>query len=331
MSVRSEAVGPATTGDGGRDGVLPPVGPEPGISHWHAAYVVRVCDDVLDPFAGENDPLGIHSHGDGLIHVHPFVEESGFENATLGLFADAMGFTLSDGALTLPGGGTWRDGDLCGGVPGRVFVDRWVGPDPDSPVTRVFEAPAELRFEADRELYQIAFAPADSPPVVPPAWERLDQVSAPVVDAESLVRLDPDADPGTIRIYPVGEVTAGPCSPDWVPESVLSGEPACFLPAEPVLARAQAIESARAVTFDRRPAVELVITPALRSLIVDRFRAGAAGGEAIEPGLAIAIEVGGHVVSAPPVALPPANATRLIVSGGLSVQSAQRLADLLDP
>ena len=145
---------------------LPAVGPVPTSSHWHAAYVVRVCDDVLPPFESDSDPLGIHSHGDGLMHVHPFFEESGYENARMSLFADAMGFEVSDGELTLPGGGTWRDGDLCNGVPGRVFVDRWASPDSQSQAERLFQGLDEIRYQADGELYQIAFAPVDSFPVV---------------------------------------------------------------------------------------------------------------------------------------------------------------------
>ncbi len=144
---------------------LPAVGPVPTSSHWHAAYVVRVCDDVLPPFESDNDPLGVHSHGDGLMHVHPFFEESGYENARMSLFADAMGFEVSDGELTLPGGGTWRDGDLCNGVPGRVFVDRWASPASQSPAERLVHGLDQLRYHADGPLYQIPLA--SNPPVLP--------------------------------------------------------------------------------------------------------------------------------------------------------------------
>lgn len=310
---------------------LPAVGPAPGSSHWHAAYVVRVCDEVLAPFESEADPAGIHSHRDGLIHVHPFFEESGFERATMGLFADAMGFRLADGELTLPGGGTWRDGDLCDGVPGRVYVDRWKGPDPGSEVTRVFEGLGELRFLRDRELYHIAFAPADAPPVVPPTWERLDQVSVPIVEVEPWVRIAAGADPESVRFYPAADVSAAPCLDGQVAESVLAGEAACFTPGTPVLERAEAISAARAVTFDRSPAVELTITPALRSLILGAF----ASADPDEPGsagngLVIVVEVDGAVVSAPLLAQPSRSETRLIISGGFSVESARALAAVLD-
>ena len=78
----------ACGGDDGDDGSLPkPEGPEVG-DHWHAVFAIYACGDFLavqDP----NDPLGIHTHSDGLIHIHPFEEEAAGENATLGVFFEA--------------------------------------------------------------------------------------------------------------------------------------------------------------------------------------------------------------------------------------------------
>lgn len=88
--IRGGRTAPAGSTNASPATALPAIGPAPGSSHWHAAYVVRICDDVLAPFDSDADPLGIHSHVDGLIHVHPFFEESGFEQARLGLFAEAM-------------------------------------------------------------------------------------------------------------------------------------------------------------------------------------------------------------------------------------------------
>src|SRR5688500_3304374 len=39
--------------------------------HWHAAYGVYLCDTFQPPLTNERDPLGIHTHGDGVIHIHP--------------------------------------------------------------------------------------------------------------------------------------------------------------------------------------------------------------------------------------------------------------------
>src|SRR5688572_1252934 len=44
--------------------------------HWHAAYGIYACDAFLAPLSDERDPKGIHSHADGIIHIHPFVRSA---------------------------------------------------------------------------------------------------------------------------------------------------------------------------------------------------------------------------------------------------------------
>src|SRR6476619_3770453 len=51
--------------------------------HWHAAYGVYLCDQFAPPITDTRDPKGIHTHGDGIIHIHPFVRSSSGNNATL--------------------------------------------------------------------------------------------------------------------------------------------------------------------------------------------------------------------------------------------------------
>lgn len=315
---RAEFVAPTSS--------LPAIGPVPASSHWHAAYVVRVCDDVLAPFDSTDDPLGIHSHADGIIHIHPFFEASGYEQATMGLFADAMGFELSDGELTLPGGGTWRDGDLCGTRPGRVFVDRWSEADPATPTERIFEGLEELRFRADGELYQIAFAPEDSAPVVPPSAALLPEVSNLAPAPEPWVDLGPLAnDPsatGTLAVWVVGQVAEPPCSVGSLPERVLDDQVRCFRPAGEALTGAQSARSARAVQLNRRPAVELVVAPPLRQLIDAHFAS-------TEDPLTLAIEFDGAVVQVAQLVRPPLG-ERLVIAGGMTESTAIALAALLN-
>lgn len=299
---------------------LPVLGPIPGSSHWHSAYVVRVCDDVLDPFDSDADPLGIHSHADGLIHVHPFVVESGYEHATLSLFLDAMGVELQDGALTLPGGGTWRDGDECNGQPGRVFVDRWEGPGSSGFPERIFEDMPGIRFQGDREMFQIAFAPADSPPVVPPAEAQLDQVSAPAPSDRVWIDVARDADPDSVHLWPVASVAELPCEEPFVENRVLSGAPTCYQAGETRFRAEEAVVSARAVQLNRRPAVELTITPQLRTFLETELSSA---------GLVMAIEVDGYVVTALRFERLPVSRDRVVLAGGFDTESAERLADLL--
>ena len=124
----------------------------------------------------------------------------------------------------------------------------------------------------------------------------------------------------------VDAVSGGPCEGDQVSESVLYGGASCFERGPDVFERAEAIDAARAVTFNRQPAVELTITPAFRRFIVDQF---APGSVAIERGIVIAVEVDGGVVTAPLLTRPSASEDRLVLAGGLSVESATDLARVL--
>ena len=50
---------------------------------------------------------GIHSHGDGLIHTHPFVTSEQGTNATLGHFLGNGGWSVSADSFDNSGGYTW--------------------------------------------------------------------------------------------------------------------------------------------------------------------------------------------------------------------------------
>ncbi len=188
--------GDPTAGPSGRQpSVLP--GPyatdEPPVAnqdHWHSAYGVAICGDRFEPpFTSEDDPAGIHSHSDGVIHVHPFFPEAAGANATLGVFLGAMGASLTDDRLTLDDGRTFTEGDdTCDGEPAVLQVARW----PDATLAgstdpEVFtEGLSGLRFENDLEAYTIAFAPegADLPPPSSiPQLSLLSDVPPPAVPA----------------------------------------------------------------------------------------------------------------------------------------------------
>lgn len=311
----SESESPVATG------VLPALGPLPAASHWHAAYVIRICDDVLAPVVSENDPLGIHTHGDGLMHVHPFFEESGYEQATIGLFADAVGLGLSTGELTLPTGGTWRDGDLCNGVPGRVFVDRWEGPLADSPVERIFTDFEAIRFTGDAELYQIAFAPEDSVPVVPPSAALLPEVSNLAEPPEPWIEVPPGATRDQVSLWPVGQITGSPCGPGQIREQREARDDRCFDRGGEPLAALDGVASARAVLLNRRPALELTMAAPLQGLIADHF---AVSGDPF----VFAIEIDGAVATVAQLARNPVS-DRLVIASGFDEEAARAMAVLL--
>ena len=294
---------------------LPAVGPVPNFSHWHAAYIVRLCDDVLDPFETDNNPLGIHSHNDGVMHVHPAFESSGYEAASLQLFADAMGFRISDRELTVPCAGTWRDGDLCNGVPGRVFVDKWSGPDPRGAVQRIFSGIDEIRYEADGELYQIGFAPADAAPVVPPASSQLSELSDLAPPSEPWVDVEHVAT-GEVSVWIVSREAQQPCESGFIPEQ---GTSQCYSRGSRPFADRDVAVSARAVDLNRSPGIDLVMTPTFRQTLEEAFFDDPANP------VALAVEVDGAVVTVAVLSRPPVS-DRLVLAGGFSVDSALALA-----
>ena len=55
---------------------------------------VPVFESPVGSPAGTQN-AGIHSHGDGLVHIHPFTAAEAGKNATLGKFAQYAGITLS--------------------------------------------------------------------------------------------------------------------------------------------------------------------------------------------------------------------------------------------
>ena len=109
-----------------RGGGGTPTSDEPPVArrdHWHAAYGVYVCDRFLPPIQNPRDPRGIHTHNDGLIHIHPFTSSAGGRNATLGVFLDAVDLELSDERIEVPGGEALSEGDdQCNGQPGEVVL-----------------------------------------------------------------------------------------------------------------------------------------------------------------------------------------------------------------
>lgn len=90
---------------------LPTSGPSVD-DHWHIAYGINLCGEWIDLVGdledvdgnGEfiNDDFvstGIHSHDDGLMHIHPHSPLGAGANATLGVFFDNYGIELGDDGL----------------------------------------------------------------------------------------------------------------------------------------------------------------------------------------------------------------------------------------
>ena len=97
--------------------------------HWHAALGVNVCGEwVADAPEFHNDAdspsirAGIHSHGDGLIHIHPVVSAESGDRATVGKYFGYGGWVASEDSFTMWDGQEHNSGDDCNGNEAQV---RW--------------------------------------------------------------------------------------------------------------------------------------------------------------------------------------------------------------
>lgn len=136
--------------------------------HWHVAYGIYVCDKFLPPIQSDRDPLGIHTHNDGIIHIHPFQRAASGNNATLKIFAETVGLKVNATSFKVPGDKTYRDGQECDGKDSEVqfFVNG----------TRRTGNPASYKY-TDRAEIVLAFAPKDHDvPMRPPSAPNLDNL-----------------------------------------------------------------------------------------------------------------------------------------------------------
>ncbi len=87
-------------------------GPTIGRDHWHAAYQVYVCGQRQPDFAIWQG--GIHTHDDGIIHIHPVLPSEEGEGARLTRWFQYGGGKLTQTQMRMPGSReTFRTGDEC--------------------------------------------------------------------------------------------------------------------------------------------------------------------------------------------------------------------------
>ena len=171
--------------------------------HWHAAYGIYICDEFVPAIQSDRDPSGIHTHNDGVIHIHPFTRAVSGRNATFGVFADTVGLEVGKDFIEVPGGTRYENGDTCEGQDekGRLQVllngDERTGD------------PKKLRLR-DRDLLVIAFAPGDAEiPEDPPSKSGLDNLSdvSPVSNPEASTTVPAGTETTTATSAPGGTDT----------------------------------------------------------------------------------------------------------------------------
>lgn len=181
--------------------------------HWHSAIGVYVCDAFLPPEAEFESPVGIHTHADGVIHIHPFSSGGAGENATLGTFLEGSSIELTNDDLTV-GDETWENGESkCGDETGELVVARWQDVEgTDSEPSLIYKDFDDLRFRGDGEGYTIAFVPEGSTDIPKPeSAAQLTQLgavdsdpTATTLPTETTLPVDPNAavDPNATTTVP---------------------------------------------------------------------------------------------------------------------------------
>jgi len=153
---------------GSRDAVA---SPRVGKDHWHAVYEVYDCvsDSFMPSFQGNLDPHGIHSHNDGLIHIHPFDGSASGADAKLGVFLESMGASVDESGISAPDFATLEAGADCGGQPSVIKVARFTV-DPDINLVQVYDSGlSDIHFDHNREAFTIARVAPDQDPPQPEA------------------------------------------------------------------------------------------------------------------------------------------------------------------
>jgi len=123
------------------------------VDHWHVAYGVYVCDRYLADVEREGDQNGIHTHGDGVVHVEPLGPSTSGSKAVFRRFEEALDLEITSSTVRwvdglVPVEATVRGG--CDGRPAEVatFVDG----------TRVAGAPGSVRLR-DGQVIVVALMP----------------------------------------------------------------------------------------------------------------------------------------------------------------------------
>ena len=90
--------------------------------HIHMAYAINDCGKWLAPIPTFESSFGIHTHGDGVLHIHPYLASASGKNATFSVFEDGAGMTTSPTGLHYTG--VTVKGD-CNGKPAVLRAAYW--------------------------------------------------------------------------------------------------------------------------------------------------------------------------------------------------------------
>lgn len=151
-----------------RSDAVPPllnVGPAgSGDYHWHSALGFYRCDAFLSNIErGQEwpDVSGIHTHGDGVIHIHPFSSSATGSRARMKVFFQTMGLKLENDEVELTSGESLKSDQQCDGKPAVLVLARFNANKPEDKPEIIRENFGNVRFLADGEAFTFALVPED--------------------------------------------------------------------------------------------------------------------------------------------------------------------------
>ncbi len=180
--------------------VAPLAGGEGVGDHWHWAYSINHCGTILSPAAEPPESAGIHTHGDGLVHIHPFRPDVSGANAKLGVFFEASGAELTDESYT-PGPTeekvTLSEEEGCDGKPATLKLAIWEdATDLDAEPTIIDEGLADFVFDSDGGMITLALVAAGEE-IPPPPADRVQRLAGASNLPTGELPVTPGDDPGT--------------------------------------------------------------------------------------------------------------------------------------
>jgi hypothetical protein len=142
--------------------------------HWHAAYGFNLCGKWAEPLVDgpAGDQHGIHTHGDGLVHTHPFDSTVAGKNATFGkLMADTVTSVNATSVNLKRKGEKFKNGDKCGKKTGELtwYVFKNLK---DKKGTKMSGNPSSWRIK-DGQLIVVSFNPKGFKVTQPPSAAEL--------------------------------------------------------------------------------------------------------------------------------------------------------------
>ena len=179
---------------GSADAVAPKLG-----DHWHAAYGIYDCDHFLPPLTDvvQPDETGLHTHGDSLMHMHPFGTRYTGKGANIGNWGITVGLEVTDTSIKAAGIDK-KNGDTCGDEAATLQLKVWSGPDDET--GRLIEKDFADYNPQEFTLWTLAFVPEGTDIPKPPP-EAIESLRAPSdvsgATTPSSLEISPTTEPGS--------------------------------------------------------------------------------------------------------------------------------------